>query len=104
MLAGCGTQGGGSPADGSTLISTFVDPRGEGVLRPGPGAPMIDRTELAPRSPAGPVLATIGHVTDAHVMDAQSPARVPFLRRLGPPFDSTFRPQEALSAACSRAS
>ena len=43
-------------------------------------------------------LALLAHLTDAHVMDASSPARVPFLARLGPPVQSTFRPQEALTA------
>ncbi len=99
-LAGCGTR----PAsivralDGSTLQSTYVDPRRDGVLEAGPGVALIDRTELAPSATPGEVRCTIAHLTDAHIMDEQSPARVPFLRRLGAPFNSTFRPQEALTA------
>ena len=34
------------------------------------------------------------HMTDAHVLDASSPARVTFLDRPGAPFQSTFRPRK----------
>lgn len=94
-LDGCGA---GNPTPtGSTLRSTWIDPVGDGQLRVGPGQALIDRLELAPRSTPAKVLATIAHVTDAHVLDASSPARVTFLNRLGSPFQSTFRPQEALT-------
>jgi len=99
VLAGCGIGARRAPApDGSTLRSSYVDPRGDGVLQVGDGVPLIDRHELAPVALPGAVLCTLAHLTDAHVLDEQSPARVPFLRRLGPPFNSTFRPQEALTA------
>jgi 3',5'-cyclic AMP phosphodiesterase CpdA len=94
-LGGCG--GVSPPRTGSTLHSTWFDPDGNGQLRPGRGEPLIDRLELAPRSAPVDVLATLAHVTDAHVLDASSPARVTFLDRLGAPFQSTFRPQEALT-------
>lgn len=99
VTAGCG--GSGAPRanpSGSTLLSTYRDPDGTGVLVPAAGEPLVARTELgSPSRPVG-VLATLAHVTDAHVLDAQSPARVTFLNRLGPPFQSTFRPHETLTA------
>jgi 3',5'-cyclic AMP phosphodiesterase CpdA len=84
--------------DGSTLRSRWVDPRGDGQLSVGPGESLIDRTELGPRARLRRPLLTLAHITDAHVLDASSPARVTFLDRLGPPFQSTFRPQETLTA------
>jgi hypothetical protein len=66
-------------------------------LRVGPGEAFGERFELGSREAATGVLATLAHVTDAHVLDASSPARVTFLDRLGAPFESTFRPQEALT-------
>jgi 3',5'-cyclic AMP phosphodiesterase CpdA len=99
VLAGCGSVGTRAPASsGSTLQSTWSDPVGDGQLRVGPGEPLLQRAELGAPSPSVATLARLAHVTDAHVLDASSPARVTFLDRLGPPFQSTFRPQETLTA------
>ena len=94
VVAGCS---GSAPPPGSTLSGTWVDRDRDGVLERGPGERLLDRTELAPRARRLRTLATFAQLTDAHVMDPQSPARVPFLDRLGFPFQSTFRPQEAMT-------
>lgn len=99
LVAGCGGSGGAAPnPSGSTLRTTWRDPAGTGSLVVGAAEPLVARTDLGPRARAVEVLATLAHVTDAHVLDAESPARVTFLDRLGPPFQSTFRPQETLTA------
>jgi 3',5'-cyclic AMP phosphodiesterase CpdA len=92
--AGCGSE----PTPGSTRSRTLVDPDGDGRLSPGPGLPLRDRTELAPRAAVGPTLATLAQLSDLHVRDAQSPGRVAFLDRLGPRLGSAFRWHETLSA------
>jgi 3',5'-cyclic AMP phosphodiesterase CpdA len=92
----------GASATGSTLDATIGDPTGSGVLARGPGVPLRDRTELlgGRRAPApGAPLATVAQLTDTHVRDTASPARIPFLDRLGPPFTPVFRPQEPLTLA-----
>jgi 3',5'-cyclic AMP phosphodiesterase CpdA len=98
VFASCG--GGDEPPSApaaSTLHATLVDRDGDGALEPGPGEAMIDRTELAPAAPHDEVIATVAQLTDTQVRDEESPARVPFLDRLGGVFSSTFRPHEALS-------
>ena len=95
LAAGCG---GSRTASDSTLRSTLADPHGTGILSRGPGEPFVNRTELAPAGRPVRQLALFAVLADAHLRDAESPARVPFLARLGPPFQSTFRPQEALTA------
>jgi 3',5'-cyclic AMP phosphodiesterase CpdA len=91
VLAGCGGTGAASaPPATSTQQETLVDRDRDGFLERGPGEPLE-----GPRG--GRVLATFGQLTDTHVRDEESPARVPFLDRLGAPLNSTFRPQEALS-------
>jgi 3',5'-cyclic AMP phosphodiesterase CpdA len=101
VLAVTGCGGGGSrPAagGGSTLATTWRDPDGDGFMTGGAGEPLRDRVELARATRPTRTLATFAVLTDVHVRDEESPARVTFLDRLGGPFSSTFRPQEALSA------
>ena len=70
-------------------------------LRTGPGEPHVLRTDLA--RPSRNRLATrrgvlaFAHLSDTHLVDAQSPARAEFVARYGGPLAGGHRPQELLS-------
>jgi metallophosphoesterase (TIGR03767 family) len=80
-------------------------------LVPGPGEPHVVRTDLGPRAGCEPAeaepLLTVAHLSDLHVCDHQSPARIEFLDRWADP-DSpvlehigevgTYRAQELMTA------
>lgn len=99
-------------AEGTTLASTVVrgapvNDQGYVRLTSGPGEPHVVRDDLGTAAQPGregrrAALLSFVHLTDIHVIDAQSPARVEFLDRYndGPGssliFSSAYRPQEML--------
>jgi metallophosphoesterase (TIGR03767 family) len=81
----------------STANRTIQDRDGDNRLEPGPGDAYQQRSELGTRTAArGRALWTFGQLTDIHVVDEESPARVEFLDKVGPPFTSAYRPHEGI--------
>ncbi|MCW2608331.1 MAG: hypothetical protein JWO60_3024, partial [Frankiales bacterium] len=70
-------------------------------LRTGPGEPHVLRTDLATpsarRAETRTALLAFAHLTDTHVVDAQSPARAEFLSRYGGSLRGGHRPHEMLA-------
>ena len=107
-------------ASGSTLAQTLQHGTpgtlGYRHIVVGAGEPSLVRSELLPSTPP-PVgirlpLSAFAQLTDVHVVDAQSPARVEFLDRLDDPgspgassfpFDASYRPWEMLSTQITEA-
>ncbi len=100
---------------GTTLASTVLrndataNAGGYRLLTSGPGEPHVVRTDLMTgaqpgRSDRRTGIASFIHLTDIHVIDAQSPARVEFTDRYNDEptssliFDAAYRPQEMFTA------
>ncbi|MGH9274483.1 MAG: TIGR03767 family metallophosphoesterase, partial [Acidimicrobiales bacterium] len=88
---------------GTTLELSIRRPSGTGYLKlvEADPYPQILRQDLigakTGRDGRRVALASIVHLTDVHLVDAQSPARVEFTDRLPGPFSAAFRPHETLS-------
>jgi metallophosphoesterase (TIGR03767 family) len=92
-----------------TVLRSAQDLRqGYRLLVAGPGEPYVVRDDLGTKAVAGReqrrrAVTAFVQLTDIHLLDAQSPARVEFLDRYtdGPtssvPFDAAWRPQETLT-------
>jgi metallophosphoesterase (TIGR03767 family) len=85
----------------TTVDQTIVDADRDNRLEPGPGEDYVVRDDLGVASPTRAKtrseLLFFGQVTDTHVVDEESPLRVEFLDRFGPPLTAAYRPQEGLS-------
>lgn len=94
-----------TPADvRTTLVSTIRKSSTSGYVQlvDRPGEPYIERLDLIGRRPdSGRAqrrrsLLYLGHMSDVHIIDAQSPARLDTMAALDPfLFSGNFRPQEA---------
>ena len=85
----------------STVTRTIQDLDRDNRLESAPGEDYVVRDDLGQALPGREdrrvERLTFAQLTDLHVVDEESPARVEFLDKLGPPLTSAYRPQEGLS-------
>jgi metallophosphoesterase (TIGR03767 family) len=77
---------------------TIVDRNHDNRLEYGPAEPVLLRTDLTQRGSGGTArqLIFFAQMTDTQLVDEESPARVEFVDRIGPPYEAAYRPQEGL--------
>ena len=78
--------------------ATIVDRNHDNRLEYGPRESIQLRTDLAQRGSGGTArqLIFFAQMTDTQLLDEESPARVEFVDRIGPPYEAAYRPQEGL--------
>ena len=84
-----------------TTAGTVYDENSDNRLDPAPGEEHVVRDDLGEAVPGRERRRVrrifYGQLTDLHVVDEESPLRVEFLDRVGTPFTSAYRPQEAMT-------
>jgi metallophosphoesterase (TIGR03767 family) len=107
--AATGPAAAGTTVEQTLLIGPRTNRGGYRFIVPGRGEPYIVRTELgakagAARAQQRRALVAFAQLTDLHLIDAQSPARVEYLDRYSDgkagaalPLSSAWRPQETLT-------
>jgi metallophosphoesterase (TIGR03767 family) len=90
--------GGASAHAPMQTIRTIVDRNDDNRLEYGPAEQILLRTDLAEHgSGHSPVLLIhFAQMTDTQLVDEESPARVEFVDKIGPPYEAAYRPQEGL--------
>ena len=86
-------------AQWTTLERTIVAGEDPELLAYAPGQPRVTRTLGWDSVGSGPLrrLGGFKHLSDIHVVDEESPARVEFLDECSTPFSAAYRPHEAMS-------
>jgi metallophosphoesterase (TIGR03767 family) len=104
VVAGAATLLFAAPATAmfrDTTAGTIQDANRDNRLDPGPGEPHVTREDIAPaqekRHRRAKHVLFFGQLTDTHIVDEESPARVEFLDKFGPPLTSAYRPQEGMT-------
>ena len=92
-------RGGSDPAAGTTLARTIVGGEGPRDLEYGRGRPRLERHLRWKGFGRGDVrpLGAFKHLSDIHVLDEESPARVEFLDGCSTPFTGAYRPHDSLT-------
>ena len=89
--------GGASAQPQAPMGRTIVDLDDDNRLEFGLPEPSQLRTDLAQRGTGTPTrLIHFAQMTDTQIVDEESPARVEFVDKIGPPYEAAYRPQEGL--------
>jgi metallophosphoesterase (TIGR03767 family) len=88
----------GAQQGGKTTLDRTIVAEGERELTFGPGQARVTRSiGWKQKSGKGKPLAGFKQISDVHVVDEESPARLEYLDECDPRFSSAYRPHEAMT-------